>query len=97
MRLKEIRKAKNMSQRKLADLSGVSRSNIQKIEKGETKPTVETACNIAMALEVSLCDLVICDGGNHPWKDHPLFTCPQPCSRSGVNCHIFDAPAKHPH
>ncbi len=55
IRLREIREAKGLSYRKLAQLSGVSLSQIEKIESGFAgNPGIVTLCKLACALEVSL-------------------------------------------
>lgn len=48
-----IRSQKNMSLRKLSQLSGVSRSQINDIENNKHHPTVLTLCLLAAALDVS--------------------------------------------
>ena len=42
LRLKDARKAKNLSLDAVAKLSGVSRSMVSQIERGESSPTVST-------------------------------------------------------
>lgn len=49
----QIRTQKNMSLRKLSQLSGVSRSQINDIENSKHHPTVLTLCLLAAALDVS--------------------------------------------
>ena len=49
----QIRTQKNMSLRKLSQLSGVSRSQINDIENNKHHPTVLTLCLLAVTLEVS--------------------------------------------
>lgn len=48
----EYRTKKNMSVRELSELSGVSKSQINRIENNLTHPTVNTLCQIAYALNV---------------------------------------------
>ncbi|MDI6602007.1 MAG: helix-turn-helix transcriptional regulator [Thermoanaerobacteraceae bacterium] len=51
--LKKIRKTKNISQQKLAELSGLSFSMVSKLESGEqSNPTLETIEKISFALGV---------------------------------------------
>ena len=59
--LSEIRNKKWISTRELAAKSGVSRSHIQRIESGESNPTIETMCKLARALDVSVYELFSCD------------------------------------
>lgn len=49
----ELRAEKNMSVRRLAELSGVSKTQINDIENGNTHPTVYTLCLLSLALKVS--------------------------------------------
>lgn len=56
--LKNERKGQNLSHEKLADLSGVSRQAIGKIEAGERMPTIYTVHKLAKALGLSLVDFV---------------------------------------
>jgi transcriptional regulator with XRE-family HTH domain len=61
IKLKKIRKEKNISLRRLETLSGISYSEINRIENGEIQPTILTLCCIAKALGVTLCSIVSCD------------------------------------
>ena len=49
----ELRAEKNMSVRQLEELSGVSKTQINDIENGNTHPTVYTLCLLSLALKVS--------------------------------------------
>ena len=51
-RIKEWRAKRKLSQRDLADLSGVSREYIARIELGQHDPTVSTLVKLAKALGV---------------------------------------------
>lgn len=51
-RLKEERAAKGLSLDALAKLSGVSRSMLSQIERGESSPTVASLWNLTRALNV---------------------------------------------
>src|SRR6056297_2595266 len=51
-RLKEARKSKGLSLDAVARLSGVSRSMVNQIERGESSPTVATLWNLTQALRV---------------------------------------------
>lgn len=50
-RLKEIRKEKDLSQQKLADMVGVSRNTISSIETGQFNPTAKLALILCIALD----------------------------------------------
>lgn len=60
-RIKEHREAKNMSQEELADISGVSRATISKLENDKMAITkTSTLANLAMALDCKVDDLFFC-------------------------------------
>lgn len=53
-RIAQLRKALGLSQMKLANIVGVSRISISKIETGKCVPGLKLASNIADALDKSL-------------------------------------------
>ncbi|MBR3417951.1 MAG: helix-turn-helix transcriptional regulator [Oscillospiraceae bacterium] len=53
-RLYELRMAKKMSQRELAELSGVARNTIMRIENGDVTPNMATIQKLCKALNVSI-------------------------------------------
>ncbi len=58
-RLREIRKRRGLTQRELAEISGVSLSLIRKLEQGERTDTrIETSRQLAVALHVPTTRLV---------------------------------------
>ena len=57
-RLKEYRELRGMSQSKLAELIGISKSNISMYESGQRKPSFEVLEAIADYLNVSFNDLM---------------------------------------
>ena len=57
-RIREIRKAKCLTQAELAEKSGVEPSNISHIERAATKLSLPTLINIANALGVTLDEIV---------------------------------------
>ena len=58
-RIKDIKNRKNLTNQELADLSGVTLSNISKLLAGYTKyPAVDTVAKVASALDVSIDYLV---------------------------------------
>lgn len=61
-RLKETRKSKGLSLEATAKLSGVSRSMLSQIERGESSPTVATLWSLTRALQVDFAGLL--DDGN---------------------------------
>ncbi len=56
--VKEIRKARHLSQRQLASRMQVPRTYISKIENGKAIPTLGSLERLATALEVDICQLV---------------------------------------
>ena len=57
-KLADIRKAKGLSQRRLAKLSGVGHITIARIETGGCDPRLSTVQALAKALEVKISKLV---------------------------------------
>jgi len=68
-RLKEIRKAKNMSQAELAEAVGTSQSRIADYEAGKTFPTVPVIIRIAKFLNVSADYLLGLTDNPQPWNN----------------------------
>lgn len=58
LRLKEARKAQGLSLDAIANLSGVSRSMVSQIERGESSPTIATLWNLTRALNVDFAGLL---------------------------------------
>jgi transcriptional regulator with XRE-family HTH domain len=56
--VREIRRARHLSQRQLAGRMQVPRTYISKIENGKAIPTLGSLERLAAALEVNLCQLV---------------------------------------
>lgn len=63
-RLKALREGADLSLAALAELSGVSRSNISLIERGESSPTATVLDKLASALGVTLASLFAQDDGD---------------------------------
>lgn len=57
-RVRKLRIDKGLTLEALADLSGVSRAMISKLERGEKNPTLVVAAKVAQALRVGLTDLM---------------------------------------
>jgi transcriptional regulator with XRE-family HTH domain len=57
-RLKEARRTKGLSLDAVAKLSGVSRSMVSQIERGESSPTISTLWNLTRALQVDFAGLL---------------------------------------
>lgn len=54
MRLKELRKAKGMTQNEVAKVIGYSSLSYARYEKGEREPDINTLCKLADYFEVSV-------------------------------------------
>jgi transcriptional regulator with XRE-family HTH domain len=57
-RLKDARRDKRLSLDAVAKLSGVSRSMVSQIERGESSPTISTLWNLTKALQVDFAKLL---------------------------------------
>ena len=57
-RLKSARKAQGLSLEAISNLSGVSRSMVSQIERGESSPTIATLWNLTRALNVDFAGLL---------------------------------------
>lgn len=57
-RLKDVRKAKEISVYKLSQLSGVSETHIRDLERGDKNPSLDTLAKITAPLGMSLSDLL---------------------------------------
>jgi len=68
-RLKETRKSKRLSLEATARLSGVSRSMLSQIERGESSPTVATLWSLTRALQVDFAGLLDEDGADSTIKE----------------------------
>ena len=62
-RLKDARQSQGLSLDAVAKLSGVSRSMVSQIERGESSPTIATLWNLTRALQVDFAGLLD-DGAN---------------------------------
>lgn len=67
--LKRIRDERKLSLDKVANLTGVSKSMLGQIERGESNPTISTVWKIANGLKVSFTDLI-----NQHQSDIVVFT-----------------------
>lgn len=53
-KIKQIRKEKGFTQKKLSELSGINEAQIRRYELGGANPKIETVKKIAQALDVSI-------------------------------------------
>lgn len=61
-RLKDARQAQGLSLDAVARLSGVSRSMVSQIERGESSPTISTLWNLTRALQIDFAGLLDAPG-----------------------------------
>jgi len=57
-RLRSIRNEKGVSQEKLANLSGITISQVSRIERGEVNTTISTLDVLAKSLDVTISELL---------------------------------------
>ena len=57
--IKRIREEKGMTQQELASLCNFEKSNMSRLEAGNTNPTIYTLYKVALALKVDLTDVII--------------------------------------
>lgn len=57
-RLKDVRKAKNISVYKLSQLSGVSETHIRDLERGDRNPSIDTLYKLSTPLGITLPELL---------------------------------------
>lgn len=57
-RIREARRARQLSQERLAELAGMDRQAINRIEQGHAAAYIDTLIRIAHALDTPLADLV---------------------------------------
>ncbi len=56
--IRKIRRKKGVTQEQLADLAGINRTHMYRIENGQVKTTIGSLQRIANALQVRVRDLV---------------------------------------
>ena len=52
--IRSVRKSKNLSQEKLAELTNISRNSVSLIETGKINPTILKLVDIAKVLEIDI-------------------------------------------
>ena len=52
--IKQIRQHKGLTTRQLSELSGISKSQISRIENNQQMPTIDTLCRLAEALQAPI-------------------------------------------
>ena len=71
-KLKQIRKSKNLTQEKLAELAGINEKHVSKIETGVYFPTYVTLNKILTALNLKIEDVGL-DLNAHKNSDNPFY------------------------
>lgn len=61
-RLRQLREARNLTQREVADLLAIDYMQVYRYEKGVNLPSVETAVRLARILQVTTDELLTGDG-----------------------------------
>ncbi len=88
--LRAARKARGLSLDAAAKLSGVSRSMVSQIERGESSPTVATLWNLTQALQVDFAGLL--EGRPAPGIEITRAAAAPVMVRDGVRIRILSAP-----
>lgn len=88
--LRAARKARGLSLDAAAKLSGVSRSMVSQIERGESSPTVATLWNLTQALQVDFAGLL--EGRPAPGIAVTRAGAAPVMQRDGVSIRILSAP-----
>jgi XRE family transcriptional regulator, regulator of sulfur utilization len=88
--LRAARKARGLSLDAAAKLSGVSRSMVSQIERGESSPTVATLWNLTQALQVDFAGLL--EGRPAPGIEVTRASAAPVMARGGVRIRILSAP-----
>jgi transcriptional regulator with XRE-family HTH domain len=57
-KLVELRKNQGLTQNQLSEMAGIDRKTINRIENGHFSPSVDTLTRLALALQVSIGDLL---------------------------------------
>jgi transcriptional regulator with XRE-family HTH domain len=57
-KLVELRKNQGLTQNQLSEMAGIDRKTINRIENGHLSPSVDTLTRLALALQVSIGDLL---------------------------------------
>lgn len=71
IRVKEIRKARGLTQEAVADLIGRSVDAVSLLERGKIVPSLDTLQALSTALDISIHDLL--DFGDKPAKDKEVI------------------------
>ena len=73
LRIKELRRSKNLSQETLSEKVGISSKYLSSIERGKENPTLDTLIRVSMSLNVELSDLFTFSHQGKTTKDLKIF------------------------
>lgn len=62
--LRSLRLKRHISIKELANVSGVAKSTISKIENGKIVPSITVLCKLCVALGVDIDDMIDCERGS---------------------------------
>ena len=89
LKIKELRKEKNISQKELSEKIGIDNSQLSKIEKGKMMPTLHQLMEISSIFNVSLDWLI----GREELKEEPINQDP-PASNNDKYITLLEAQVK---
>ena len=73
LRIKELRRTKNLSQEELAEKTGISSKYLSSIERGKENPTLDTIIKLSGALNIEVMELFNFFHKGRATKDLRLF------------------------
>lgn len=73
LRIKELRRLRNLSQEMLSEKVGISSKYLSSIERGKENPTLDTLIRMAIALNLELSDMVTLSHHGKTTKDLRVF------------------------
>jgi transcriptional regulator with XRE-family HTH domain len=91
--MKQLRKGLSLSQEQLSERSGVPRSTIASLERGEGNPTLQVLMGIAQGLGVTIADLLLQREPRaelHSHGSHGRMSYPRHCPREGIQNGIVE-------
>ena len=73
LRIKELRRSRNMTQEILSEKVGISSKYLSSIERGKENPTLDTIIKLSIALDVDLSDMFTLVHHGKTAKDLKVF------------------------
>jgi transcriptional regulator with XRE-family HTH domain len=65
LNIRKLRKAKGLTQEKLAEMAGISYKYLGEIERGETNPSIDTIFRIAQGLNIPVEQIIRIESAKH--------------------------------